>query len=72
MDISPSVLSIMVGINDVGRRYHSNNITTPEKFEELSRAQVFAGSRQAPALLDGRLYLRDSEEVLCIDIRATE
>ena len=43
---------------------------TPDRFEELSRAEVFAGGRQAPALLDGRLYLRDSEEVLCIDIRA--
>ena len=45
---------------------------TPERFEELSRAQLFAGTRQAPALLDGRLYVRDSEEIICIDIRAAE
>lgn len=45
---------------------------TPDRFEELSRAQVFAGARQAPALLDGRLYLRDSEEIICVDIRAAE
>src|SRR5262249_61600648 len=44
----------------------------PERFEELSRANVFGGTRQAPALLDGRLYLRDSSEIICIDIRASK
>ncbi len=41
-----------------------------EGFEELSRAKVCEGTRQAPALLDGRLYLRDSKEIVCIDLRA--
>lgn len=41
----------------------------PERFEELSRAKLFDGTRQAPALLDGRLYLRDSSEVVCVDLR---
>jgi len=45
---------------------------SPDRFEELSRAPLFAGGRQAPALLDGRLYLRDSEEIICVDIRAAE
>jgi outer membrane protein assembly factor BamB len=42
---------------------------TPERFEELARAEVCEGTRQAPALLDGRLYLRDAKEVICIDLR---
>lgn len=41
----------------------------PEKFEELSRAKLFEGTRQAPSLHDGRLYLRDSTEIICVDIR---
>lgn len=42
----------------------------PEKFEELSRAKLFEGTRQAPALFNGRLYFRDQSEILCVDIRA--
>lgn len=45
---------------------------TPDRFEELSRAPLCDGTRQAPALLDGRLYLRDSAEIICVDIRKTE
>lgn len=44
----------------------------PERFEELSRAKLLEGSRQAPALLDGRLYVRDSKEIVCVDIRASK
>lgn len=44
----------------------------PEQFEELSRAKVFEGSRQAPALLDGRLYVRDLNEIVCVDVRASK
>lgn len=44
----------------------------PERFEELSREKLFDGTRQAPALLDGRLYLRDSKEIVCVDIRASK
>jgi outer membrane protein assembly factor BamB len=44
----------------------------PERFQELSRAKLFEGTRQAPALLDGRLYLRDSNEIVCVDIRASK
>jgi len=44
----------------------------PERFEELSRAKLFEGTRQAPSLLDGRLYMRDSNEIICVDIRASK
>lgn len=42
----------------------------PQRFEELSRATLFDGTRQAPALSNGRLYVRDSAEILCVDIRS--
>ena len=45
---------------------------TPDGFDELSRAKLFDGTRQAPSLLNGRLYLRDSNEIVCVDIRATK
>jgi outer membrane protein assembly factor BamB len=44
----------------------------PERFEELARAKVCEGTRQAPALLDGRLYLRDTSDIICVDIRASK
>ena len=40
----------------------------PEKFEELARAKVLGATRQAPALLKGKLYLRDDNEIVCVDI----
>lgn len=43
----------------------------PEGFEELGRAQVCDGGRQAPALSDGRLYVRDNKEIICIDVLAS-
>lgn len=43
----------------------------PQRFEELSRAKLFEGTRQAPALLRGKLYLRDSAEILCVDIQVS-
>jgi outer membrane protein assembly factor BamB len=42
---------------------------TPERFEELGRASVLGPTRQAPALAVGRLYLRDDEEIVCLDVR---
>ena len=38
-------------------------------FEEIGRTQVLNSTRQAPALSDGRLYLRDNEEIVCLDVR---
>ena len=43
---------------------------TPDEFRELGRVQVMQGSRQAPCLSDQRLFLRDHEEVICIDVAA--
>jgi outer membrane protein assembly factor BamB len=44
---------------------------TPQKFEELSRAALFTSTRQAPALSNGRLYVRTDDEILAVDVRAT-
>lgn len=42
---------------------------TPERFEELGRATVLDSTRQAPALSNGRLFLRDDKEIICLDVR---
>jgi outer membrane protein assembly factor BamB len=42
---------------------------TPERFEELGRKQVLRSTRQSPALAQGRLYLRDDREIVCLDVR---
>ena len=42
---------------------------TPNRFEEVTRATVIGETRQAPALSDGRLYLRDGRELVCLDVR---
>jgi outer membrane protein assembly factor BamB len=42
---------------------------SPERYDELGRAVVIGKTRQAPALADGRLYLRDDEEIVCLDVR---
>jgi outer membrane protein assembly factor BamB len=41
----------------------------PKKFVELARATVLESTRQAPALANGLLYLRDDSEIVCIDVR---
>jgi outer membrane protein assembly factor BamB len=40
-----------------------------EKFDELGRMKVIGTTRQAPALSNGYLYLRDDAEIVCIDVR---
>jgi outer membrane protein assembly factor BamB len=42
----------------------------PSEFTELARATIIGKNRQAPALSDGFLFLRDDEEIVCIDLRA--
>jgi len=43
---------------------------SPERFEELGRAQVMEGrSWTAPSLANGRLYLRDFDEIVSLDLR---
>jgi hypothetical protein len=42
---------------------------TPEAYRELGRAQVLAGKTwTAPALSGGRLYLRDHQDVVCLEV----
>lgn len=42
---------------------------TPEDFSELGREKLLGMTRQAPALANGRVYLRDNREIICIDVR---
>ena len=43
---------------------------SPQEFHELSRATIMETTRQAPALADGHLFVRDDNEVLCIEVKA--
>ena len=43
---------------------------SPKGYDEIGRQKVVVGTRQAPALSDGRLYLRDNREIVCLDVRA--
>ena len=38
-------------------------------YEEIGRAEVLKQTRQAPALSIGLLYLRDNDEIICLDVR---
>ena len=42
---------------------------SPEKFVEMARAQVIGKTRQAPSLSDGYAFLRDDEQIVCVDLR---
>ncbi len=42
---------------------------TPDGFDELGRGVVIGTTRQAPALANGLLYLRDDREIVCLDVR---
>lgn len=42
---------------------------SPQEFIEMSRAQVMQTTRQAPALANGRLFVRDGAEIICFDVR---
>lgn len=42
---------------------------TPERYEELGRATILGSTRQALALSNGRLFLRDDKEIVCLDAR---
>ena len=41
----------------------------PERYDELGRTTVVGMTRQAPALSNGLLYLRDDKEIVCLDVR---
>jgi outer membrane protein assembly factor BamB len=40
----------------------------PDQYTELSRVQVCGKNWNFPALADGRLYVRDSRELICYDL----
>lgn len=42
---------------------------TPDGYEELGRSTLLGTTRQAPALADGLLYLRDDAEIVCVSVR---
>ena len=42
---------------------------TPTEFRELGRKTVIGTTRQMPTLSNGRLFLRDNEQILCLDIK---
>lgn len=44
-------------------------LATPERYDELGRATVLESTRQAPALSNGRLFLRDDKDIVCLDVR---
>jgi len=45
----------------------------PRKYEEIATCRVCQGTARAlPALAQGRLYVRDSEELKCIDLRVAK
>ncbi len=41
---------------------------SPEKFRELGRATIMEATRQAPALANGHLFVRDDKDVICINV----
>lgn len=42
----------------------------PEGYEEIGRSNVIGQTRTAPYLSNGRLFLRDGKEIVCLDVRA--
>ena len=41
----------------------------PKEYVELGRSELLGSTRQAPALANGLLYLRDDKEIVCVDVR---
>ncbi len=42
---------------------------SPERYDEMGRETILGATRQAPALAQGMLYLRDDKEIVCLDVR---
>jgi outer membrane protein assembly factor BamB len=42
---------------------------SPKAYEEMGRAAVLGSTRQAPSLAGGLLYLRDDQQIVCLDVR---
>lgn len=44
----------------------------PNGYKETARATVIGMTRQAPAIANGMLYVRDDKDVVCINVRAKQ
>jgi len=42
---------------------------TPKAYEELGRATILGSTRQAPSLSNGKLYLRDDKDIVCLNVK---
>ena len=42
---------------------------SPDGFVELGRQKLVGMTRQAPTLANGKIYLRDDSEIICLDLR---
>ena len=42
---------------------------SPKAYEEIGRTTVIGTTRQAPAISNGLLYLRDDKEIVCLDVK---
>ncbi|MDA1050390.1 MAG: PQQ-binding-like beta-propeller repeat protein [Planctomycetota bacterium] len=42
---------------------------SPNGYDEIGRSTVIGSTRQAPALANGLLYLRDNDDIVCLDVR---
>ena len=42
---------------------------SPEGYDELGRMPLVGMTRQAPALANGLLYLRDDKDIVCVDVK---
>ncbi len=45
---------------------------SPKGFEETARAIVLGMTRQAPVIANGKLYLRDEKEIVCLNVKASQ
>ncbi|MEC8304065.1 MAG: PQQ-binding-like beta-propeller repeat protein, partial [Planctomycetota bacterium] len=42
---------------------------SPDGFAEMGRQKLIGMTRQAPSLANGKVYLRDDTEIVCLDLR---
>ena len=43
---------------------------SPKEFHELGRATIMETTRQAPAIANGHLFVRDDKDVICINVKS--
>ena len=40
----------------------------PKQYRELARAKICGSTWAHPAIADGRLYIRDAQELICVEL----